>query len=113
MKAWKCKIYDEKFGICTVKEASDDECMENNKYAPISHGFVNLFKNGKFIDWCGVNFASDRIITSLSNTVIVNSLKCDRCGKKHYNIQLSKLKKPNSKAQYWAMCPTTFEPILI
>ncbi len=60
MKIWKEKCFIPKYGICEVREASDKEAK--NKIAPFSHGFVNLYQNNKWIDFCGVFYAKDRII---------------------------------------------------
>lgn len=60
MKTWKKKINDPLHGICTVKEAEDKECTD--KIAPISHGFVNLCKGRKWIDFCGSYYAKEHII---------------------------------------------------
>lgn len=57
MKTWKEKVNVKKFGICTVKEATDREA--NGKIAPISHGFVNLYHGNKWVGFCGVNHAEE------------------------------------------------------
>jgi len=66
MKTWKEKVNIPKFGICTVKEAENNECGWFNKYhgyiAPIDHGFVNLYHGDKWVGWCGVIFAERHII---------------------------------------------------
>lgn len=60
MKTWKEKALIPPYGECIVKEATDKEA--NGKIAPSSHGFVNLYQNGKWIDFCGILFAKNRII---------------------------------------------------
>lgn len=70
MKTWPVKTKIPKWGICEVREMTDRECSRANKkninWAPISHGFVNLFQNNVFVGWCGVHFAFRRM------------LKCDK-----------------------------------
>lgn len=71
MKTWKEKVLIPKtyrgslvrpsaVGICTVKEASDKETTE--KIAPVSMGFVNLYKGRKWVGYCGIFFAEKRKI---------------------------------------------------
>jgi len=60
MKTWKKKIRLPKLGVCIVKEASDKE--SNGKIAPVSHGFVNLYQNRKWVAWCGTFYAERHII---------------------------------------------------
>ena len=60
MKTWKNKINVPLHGICTVKEANDKECAD--KIAPISHGFVNLYKGNKWIAFCGSQYAKEHIV---------------------------------------------------
>lgn len=60
MKTWREKVDVPKFGICTVKEASDKE--STGMIAPVSHGFVNLYKNRKWVAWCGMFYAARHII---------------------------------------------------
>jgi hypothetical protein len=66
MRIWSQKIKDPQFGVCEVREMTDREVCNANKkninWAPKSHGFVNLFKNGKFIAWCGCLYAEEHII---------------------------------------------------
>lgn len=63
MRAWKRKVLIPGHGVCTVKTATDKEAA-SVRYAPISHGFVNLFHGDKYIAFCGVNYAKARIIKS-------------------------------------------------
>lgn len=60
MKTWKVKAEMPKWGACTVKELTDKEA--DAYHPPISHGFVCLYKGKKYMGWCGVNFARERII---------------------------------------------------
>lgn len=60
MKTWKHKVDIPKHGICTVKEASDKESTE--RIAPVSHGFVNLYKEKQWIDWCGFDYTKKYLI---------------------------------------------------
>jgi hypothetical protein len=60
VKQWDNIVIDEVYGLCTVAEATDDEC-EKSKLAPISHGFVNLFHGSEHVAWCGVNYAEQHI----------------------------------------------------
>lgn len=60
MKTWKHKVKMPVHGICTVKEARGKDV--NGMIAPIDHGFVNLYKDGKWVAYCGVFYARDRVI---------------------------------------------------
>lgn len=54
-----------KYGRCDVVEHSDKECSKCKGppyLAPISHGFVNLYRNNKMVAWCGVNYAKKYLI---------------------------------------------------
>ena len=66
MKTWKEKVKMPKWGVCTVKEAEDNESGWSNEHhgyiAPIDHGFVNIFCGDKFVGWCGTFYAERRII---------------------------------------------------
>jgi hypothetical protein len=62
MKIWKEKVKIPKFGVCEVRELSDKEADFKGK-PPISHGFVNLYKNGKHVGWCGRFYAEKHLIT--------------------------------------------------
>lgn len=68
MKTWKQKANIPKFGICTVVEHTDKECEQprtDGQYlAPFDHGFVCLYKNGKYVGWCGSFYAERHIIKS-------------------------------------------------
>ena len=39
--------------------------------------------------------------------------KCARCGGDHDAVTFRRLTTPPPDHQYWAMCPTLYEPILI
>jgi len=92
MKTWKNKIDVPKFGICTVKEANDEEA--NYGVAPFSHGFVNLYKNGKKVGWCGTLYAKSHIIGK----------KNGHQTKKHDfdRKQIEKLKRENAMLKAYA-----------
>ena len=60
MKTWKKYVDIPRYGICRVKEASDKE--STGKIAPISHGFVNLYKAGKWVNFCGVLYAKRYVL---------------------------------------------------
>jgi hypothetical protein len=68
MKIWPINADIPDLGICEVRETTDRETSIANKrglnYAPRSNGFVNLFRDGKFVGWCGVNFAFKRAFKS-------------------------------------------------
>ena len=65
MKKWnkKVKIRNK---IFEVIEHTDEECespKNDGKYlAPRSHGFVCLYENGIYKEWCGIFFAERHII---------------------------------------------------
>lgn len=60
MKRWKqkIKIKDVEY---EVREHTDKECgkkrSDGKHLAPLSHGFVCLYKDGIYEQWCGVAFA--------------------------------------------------------
>lgn len=66
MKTWTRKVLHPEYGECTVKELSDKECEKATPdafFAPISHGFVNLYdEEGAWVAWCGRFWAEERII---------------------------------------------------
>jgi hypothetical protein len=65
MKKWNRKVKI-KNKIFEVIEHTDKECenpRRDGKYlAPRSHGFVCLYRNGIYEEWCGVFFAERHII---------------------------------------------------
>ena len=65
MRKWK-KAVKIKGQIYEVREHTDKECektrTDNQFLAPISHGFVCLYQDGKYKRWCGVRYAEKRII---------------------------------------------------
>ena len=70
MKIWKENIKLTKGaikGLCEVRESTDGETERARKkginYMPISHGFVNLFQDGKFVGVCGSNYAAKHKLT--------------------------------------------------
>ena len=38
---------------------------------------------------------------------------CQRCGKNHMGLLFKKLANPADEWSYWAMCPTTQQPVLM
>jgi len=66
MRKWKQQISTKKYGVCNVVEHTDRECSSSrNKgvhLAPSSHGFVNLYKDGKFVAWCGIFYAEKHLV---------------------------------------------------
>jgi dTDP-4-dehydrorhamnose 3,5-epimerase-like enzyme len=66
MRKWKQKMRSKKYGICTVVEHTDKECTASNKkgglLAPVSHGFVILYKDNVFVAWCGQFYAEEHLI---------------------------------------------------
>lgn len=71
MKTWKEKVNVKKFGICTVKEATDKEAT--GKIAPFSHGFVNLYHDNVWVGFCGVNYAEKNIIQKPAKLKTMNT----------------------------------------
>lgn len=67
MKTWDKKI-SIKGTEYTVVEHTDDECTESRNredgyvFAPVSHGFVCLYKDGEYKMWCGINYAENLIV---------------------------------------------------
>lgn len=66
MKQWDKQIdAGSKFGICTVREHTDEEVnaarASGLNYAHCD-GFVNLFHGEQFVAWCGVRWAEQQII---------------------------------------------------
>lgn len=66
MKEWADKIdAGGKFGICTVREHTDEEvnaAREQGLNYAHCDGFVNLFHGEKFVGWCGTAWAEKRIV---------------------------------------------------
>lgn len=66
MKQWEMQIdAGEKFGICTVREHTDEEvnaAREQGLNYAHCDGFVNLFHGEKFVGWCGTAWAEKRIV---------------------------------------------------
>lgn len=76
MKEWEYKINaGPKFGICTVREHTDQEVSVANaagiNYAHCD-GFVNLFRDDVFVGFCGRAWAEGRII---EKPKIIHSVK--------------------------------------
>ena len=65
MKKWPHKVKIDNL-IYQVREHTDEECQKPRKdglsLAPISHGFVCLYLNNKYVKWCGSFYAEKRII---------------------------------------------------
>lgn len=65
MKKWSKRV-KVKGIVCQVVEHTDEECQKPRKdgqhLAPISHGFVCLYRNNKYEKWCGQFYAEKRII---------------------------------------------------
>ena len=65
MKKWKSKVKINN-KIFTVIEHTDKECEKRRKdkkfLAPISNGFVCLYRGKTYVQWCGVNFARQQVI---------------------------------------------------
>lgn len=66
MKIWPINVKMTKWGVCEVREMTDSECIKANRkninWAPVSHGFVNLFQDDVFMGWCGRHFAFRRMV---------------------------------------------------
>lgn len=66
MKTWKNKVKIDG-EIYIVKEHTDKECLkprtDGNHLAPISHGFVCLYKGEKYCRWCGVDYAKTKLFS--------------------------------------------------
>jgi hypothetical protein len=70
MKTWKQLAHIKEFGgLVTVREHTDLECTRararggpDRNLAPRSHGFVNCYRDGAFVGWCGVHYAEKCLI---------------------------------------------------
>jgi hypothetical protein len=66
MRKWGNQVKISKFGICDVVEHTDSECnrprTDGQYLAPASHGFVCLYRNGKYLGWCGGHYAEKKQI---------------------------------------------------